>query len=82
MFVHMNPWNISKEFLVESLHVLVMSDMRIENGHLAAAYTGKKKPGSPLYILRPERECLSQDEKSCQSSISVSRNFLSNFNSM
>ena len=35
--------------------MLVMSDMRIENGHLAAADTGKKKPCSPQYILRPKR---------------------------
>ena len=40
LLVDMNPRNISKELLVERLDVLVMSDMRIENGHLAAAYTG------------------------------------------
>ena len=30
-----------------NLYVLMMSDMRIENGHLAAADTGKKKPVHP-----------------------------------
>ena len=39
LLVDMNPRNVSKEFLVEGLDVLVMSDMRIENGHLAAADT-------------------------------------------
>ena len=40
LLVDMNPRNVSKELLVEGLDVLVMSDMRIENGHLATAYTG------------------------------------------
>ena len=40
LLMDMNPRNVSKEFLVEGLDVFVMSDMRIENGHLAAAYTG------------------------------------------
>ena len=36
----MNARNISEEFHVEGLDVLVMGYMGIENSHLATAYTG------------------------------------------
>ena len=39
LLVDMNPRDISEEFLVEGLDVLVMSYVCAENGHLATAYT-------------------------------------------
>ena len=40
LLMDMNTRNVSKEFLVESLHMLVMGYVRVENGHLTTAYTG------------------------------------------